>query len=43
MTSPSRRSGLELIHAPNDSVDPTEVEHMALAEALFLADYAGVH
>ena len=30
-----------LIHAPNESVDPTEIEHMALAEALFLAGYAG--
>jgi acetylornithine deacetylase/succinyl-diaminopimelate desuccinylase-like protein len=28
-----------LIHAPNESVDPTEIEHMALAEALFLASY----
>lgn len=25
-----------LIHAPNESVDPTEIEKMALAEALFL-------
>ncbi|MBV9359271.1 MAG: M20/M25/M40 family metallo-hydrolase, partial [Chloroflexi bacterium] len=25
-----------LIHAPNESVDPSEIEHMALAEALFL-------
>jgi acetylornithine deacetylase/succinyl-diaminopimelate desuccinylase-like protein len=25
-----------LIHAPNESVDPTEIERMALAEALFL-------
>ncbi|WP_245671497.1 dipeptidase [Nocardia amamiensis] len=30
-----------LIHAPNESVDPKEIEHMALAEALFLATYAG--
>jgi acetylornithine deacetylase/succinyl-diaminopimelate desuccinylase-like protein len=30
-----------LIHAPNESVDPTEIEHMALAEALFLASYVG--
>ncbi|WP_327143473.1 dipeptidase [Nocardia sp. NBC_01327] len=30
-----------LIHAPNESVDPTEIEHMALAEALFLASYTG--
>ncbi|MGC5246728.1 dipeptidase [Gordonia sp. DT219] len=29
-----------LIHAPNESVDPTEIEHLALAEALFLRDYA---
>ena len=29
-----------LIHAPNESVDPSEIEHMALAEALFLRDYA---
>jgi cysteinylglycine-S-conjugate dipeptidase len=28
-----------LIHAPNESVDPTEIEHIALAEALFLASY----
>jgi acetylornithine deacetylase/succinyl-diaminopimelate desuccinylase-like protein len=27
-----------LIHAPNESVDPTEIEHMALALAMFLAD-----
>ena len=25
-----------LIHAPNESVDPSEIEHIALAEALFL-------
>ena len=25
-----------LIHAPNESVDPAEIEHMALAQALFL-------
>ena len=30
-----------LIHAPNESVDPSEIEHLALAEALFLHDYAG--
>ncbi|BDT97246.1 dipeptidase [Nocardia sputorum] len=30
-----------LIHAPNESVDPKEIEHMALAEAIFLATYAG--
>jgi acetylornithine deacetylase/succinyl-diaminopimelate desuccinylase-like protein len=29
-----------LIHAPNESVDPSEIEHMALAEALFLSSYA---
>ncbi len=29
-----------LIHAPNESVDPTEIEHMALTEALFLQHYA---
>jgi hypothetical protein len=28
-----------LTHAPNESVDPAEIEHMALAEALFLANY----
>ncbi|MGW8762601.1 M20/M25/M40 family metallo-hydrolase [Streptomyces sp. NPDC055815] len=28
-----------LIHAPNESVDPSEIEHMALAEALFLSSY----
>lgn len=27
------------IHAPNESVDPSELESMALAEALFLRDY----
>ena len=27
-----------LIHAPNESVDPSEIEHMALAEALFLRE-----
>ncbi len=30
-----------LIHAPNESVDPAEIEHIALAEALFLQRYAG--
>jgi acetylornithine deacetylase/succinyl-diaminopimelate desuccinylase-like protein len=30
-----------LIHAPNESVDPSEIEHLALAEALFLQRYAG--
>lgn len=29
-----------LIHAPNESVDPSEIENMALVEALFLANYA---
>jgi acetylornithine deacetylase/succinyl-diaminopimelate desuccinylase-like protein len=29
-----------LIHAPNESVDPDEIEHCALAEALFLENYA---
>jgi acetylornithine deacetylase/succinyl-diaminopimelate desuccinylase-like protein len=29
------------IHAPNESVDPSEIENIALAEALFLRDYAG--
>lgn len=29
------------IHAPNESVDPSEIEHIALAEALFLAKYHG--
>jgi acetylornithine deacetylase/succinyl-diaminopimelate desuccinylase-like protein len=29
-----------LIHAPNESVDPGEIEHLALAEALFLTRYA---
>lgn len=28
-----------LIHAPNESVDPAEIEHTALAEALFLQRY----
>lgn len=28
-----------LIHAPNESVDPNEIEHCALAEALFLHGY----
>jgi cysteinylglycine-S-conjugate dipeptidase len=27
-----------LIHAPNESVDPSEIERMALAEALFLRE-----
>ncbi|HEY7008322.1 MAG TPA: dipeptidase [Jatrophihabitantaceae bacterium] len=29
-----------LIHAPNESVDPSEIENMALTEALFLQNYA---
>lgn len=29
-----------LIHAPNESVDPSEIEHLALAEALFIERYA---
>jgi cysteinylglycine-S-conjugate dipeptidase len=29
-----------LIHAPNESVDPGEIERIALAEALFLSEYA---
>jgi acetylornithine deacetylase/succinyl-diaminopimelate desuccinylase-like protein len=29
-----------LIHAPNESVDPAEIEHLAVAEALFLEKYA---
>ena len=28
-----------LIHAPNESVDPSEIEHVALAQALFLQRY----
>jgi acetylornithine deacetylase/succinyl-diaminopimelate desuccinylase-like protein len=28
------------IHAPNESVDPSEIEHMALVEARFLQSYA---
>ena len=28
------------IHAPNESVDPSEIEHVALAAALFLQNYA---
>ncbi|WP_369147851.1 dipeptidase [Streptomyces sp. R44] len=31
-----------LIHAPNESVDPSEIEHMALAEALFLNSYGAL-
>ncbi|GAA1401683.1 dipeptidase [Kitasatospora putterlickiae] len=32
-----------LIHAPNESVDPGEIEHMAHVEALFLRHYADAH
>ncbi|MFW0793593.1 dipeptidase [Gordonia sp. CPCC 205515] len=32
-----------LIHAPNESVDPSEIEHMAIAEATFLTEYATRH
>jgi len=34
-----------LIHAPNASVDPSEIQHVALSEALFLEKYAaaGAH
>lgn len=32
-----------LIHAPNESVDPAEIEAMALVEALFLQRYATSH
>jgi acetylornithine deacetylase/succinyl-diaminopimelate desuccinylase-like protein len=28
------------IHGPNESVDPSEIENMALVEALFLQKYA---
>jgi hypothetical protein len=28
-----------LIHAPNESVDPSELERIALTEALFLSRY----
>ena len=28
------------IHSPNESVDPSEIEHIAIAEALFLQQYA---
>ncbi|MDI9917980.1 dipeptidase, partial [Rhodococcus sp. IEGM 1379] len=29
------------IHAPNESVDPSEIENLALAEALFLSRLRG--
>ncbi len=32
-----------LIHAPNESVDPKEIERMAVAEALFLTGYPAAH
>jgi cysteinylglycine-S-conjugate dipeptidase len=32
-----------LIHAPNESVDPAEIEHMALTEAIFLQEYGANH
>ena len=32
-----------LIHAPNESVDPTEIANMALVEALFLQRYAAAN
>ena len=31
---------LALIHAPNESVDPSEIERLALSLAMFLRDYA---
>jgi acetylornithine deacetylase/succinyl-diaminopimelate desuccinylase-like protein len=31
---------LTSIHAPNESVDPKEIADMALAEAMFLQEYA---
>jgi hypothetical protein len=31
---------LALIHAPNESVDPSEIANMALSEAIFLERYA---
>jgi len=34
---------LALIHAPNESVDPSEIASMALALALFLQRYASAH
>jgi acetylornithine deacetylase/succinyl-diaminopimelate desuccinylase-like protein len=33
---------LAMIHAPNESVDPSELEAMALTEALFLQRYAAI-
>ena len=34
------RGAQALIHAPNESVDPTEISAMALTESLFLQRYA---
>lgn len=34
---------LTLAHAPNESVDPTEIANMAVAEATFLQRYAAIH
>ncbi|MFC1431975.1 dipeptidase [Streptacidiphilus sp. N1-3] len=31
------------IHAPNESVDPAEIQHMAEVEARFLLEYAAAH
>ncbi|MFC7450914.1 dipeptidase [Rhodococcus daqingensis] len=31
-----------LIHAPNESVDPSEIENLAVAEALFLGRFAAI-
>ena len=33
---------LALIHAPNESVDPSEIERLAIAEAIFLRSYGSV-
>ena len=32
-----------LIHAPNESVDPSEIEKLALVEALFLQKLGNLH
>jgi hypothetical protein len=29
-----------LIHAPNESVDPSEIENIVLAEAIFISEFA---
>ena len=34
---------LSLIHGPNESVDPSEIERMALVEALFLQKLGNLH